>query len=187
MGAGSLPSSSQSVFTVFSLTLSPEVLHLLPRMFPSYTLHSSLCLVSLSHPVPDPSPPPIPSTPPPSQNPSAALLLCRQPSSESPTCGIIASRTIASCLKLPLSRCVPSSVLAVGRPWPCVQLESAAAVVLHWKWVSESEIWKKGKDPHPQDKIQHLDFTKDPRPTYYKTPPCAFSHKNVRSKAVFGP
>ena len=23
-------------------------------------------------------------------------------------------------------------------------------------------IWKKGKDPHPQDKIQHLDFTKGP-------------------------
>ena len=47
--------------------------------------------------------------------------------------------------------------------------------------------WKKGKGPHPQDKIQHLDFTKDPRPLYYKTPPCAFYHKNVRSKAVFGP
>ena len=42
--------------------------------------------------------------------------------------------------------------------------------------------WKKGKDPHPQDKIQHLDFTKDPRPLYYKTPPCAFYHKNVRTK-----
>ena len=39
-------------------------------------------------------------------------------------------------------------------------------------------IWKKGKDPHPQDKIQHLDFTKDPRPLYYKTPPCVFYHKN---------
>ena len=38
-------------------------------------------------------------------------------------------------------------------------------------------IWKKGKDPHPQDKIQHLDFTKDPWPLYYKTPPCAFYHK----------
>ena len=49
------------------------------------------------------------------------------------------------------------------------------------------EGWKKRKDPHPQDKIQHLDFTKDPRPLYYQTPPCAFYHKNVRSKAVFGP
>ena len=48
-------------------------------------------------------------------------------------------------------------------------------------------FWKKGKDPHPQDKIQHLDFTKDPRPLYYKTPPCVFYHKNVRSKTVFGP
>ena len=47
--------------------------------------------------------------------------------------------------------------------------------------------WKKGKDPHPQDKIQHLDFTKDPRPFYYKIPPCVFYHKNVRSKAIFGP
>ena len=46
---------------------------------------------------------------------------------------------------------------------------------------------KKGEDPHPQDKIQQLDLTKDPRPLYYKTPPCVFYHKNVRSKAVFGP
>ena len=43
------------------------------------------------------------------------------------------------------------------------------------------------KDPHPQDKIQHLDLTKDPRPLYYKTPPCVVYHKNVRSKAVFCP
>ena len=52
-----------------------------------------------------------------------------------------------------------------------------------------SKHWKKGKDPHPQDKIQHLDFTKDPRPLYYKTPPCVFYHKNVHttSKAVFCP
>ena len=48
-------------------------------------------------------------------------------------------------------------------------------------------IWKEGKDPHTQDKIQRLDFTKDPRPLHYKTPPSAFYHKNVRSKAVFGP
>ena len=51
----------------------------------------------------------------------------------------------------------------------------------------QPKSWKKGKDPHPQDKIQHLDFTKDPGPLYYKTPPYAFYHKNVRSKAVFGP
>ena len=48
-------------------------------------------------------------------------------------------------------------------------------------------FWKKGKDPHPQDKIQHLDFTKDPRPLYYKAPSCVLYHKNVWSKAVFGP
>ena len=39
---------------------------------------------------------------------------------------------------------------------------------------STALTWKKGKDPHPQDKIQHLDFTKDPRSLYYKTPPCVF-------------
>ena len=37
--------------------------------------------------------------------------------------------------------------------------------------------WKKGKDPHPQDKIQHLDFTKDPRPLYYKTALCILPQK----------
>ena len=41
--------------------------------------------------------------------------------------------------------------------------------------------------PRRQDKIQHLVFTKDPRPLYYKTRPSAFYHKKVRSKAVFGP
>ena len=53
----------------------------------------------------------------------------------------------------------------------------------------EGMTWKKGEDPRPQDKIQHLDFAKvlDPRPLYYKTPPCVFYHKNVCSKAVFGP
>ena len=53
--------------------------------------------------------------------------------------------------------------------------------------VFQERNWKKGKDPHPQDEIQHLVFTKDPRPLYYKTPPCAFHHKNICSKAVFGP
>ena len=41
-------------------------------------------------------------------------------------------------------------------------------------------VLEEGKDPHPQDKIQHLDFTKDPRPLYYKTPPCVFYHKNAQ-------
>ena len=56
------------------------------------------------------------------------------------------------------------------------------------------KIWKKGKDPHPQDKIQHLDFTKEPRPLYYKTPPCVFTTKmsvvrpfSVLSKDEIGP
>ena len=56
------------------------------------------------------------------------------------------------------------------------------------------EFRKKGKDPHPQDKIQHLDFTKDPRPLYYKTPPCALYHNmsvvrpfSVLSKDEIGP
>ena len=48
-------------------------------------------------------------------------------------------------------------------------------------------LLQEGKRPPPPDKIQHLDFTKDPRPLYYKTPPCAFYHENVCSKAVFSP
>ena len=56
-----------------------------------------------------------------------------------------------------------------------------------WSIFPAFSNWKKGKDPHPQDKSQQLDFTKDPRPLYYKTPPCVLYHKNVRSKAVFGP
>ena len=51
----------------------------------------------------------------------------------------------------------------------------------------EAHLLEEGKRPHPQDKSQYLDFTKDPRLLYYKTPPCVFYHKNVRSKAVFGP
>ena len=59
----------------------------------------------------------------------------------------------------------------------------------------QASVWKKGKDPHPQDKIQHLDFTKDPRPLYYKIPSCAFYHKkwsvvrpfSVLSKDEIGP
>ena len=43
-----------------------------------------------------------------------------------------------------------------------------------------AESWKKGKDPDPQDKIQHLDFTKDPRPLYYKTPPCSMPNMTGR-------
>ena len=50
-----------------------------------------------------------------------------------------------------------------------------------------NKFWKKGKDPHPQDKSQYLDFAKDPRPLYYKTTSCVFYHKNLHSKAVFGP
>ena len=57
-----------------------------------------------------------------------------------------------------------------------------------------SLVWKKGQDPHPQDKIQHLVFTKDPRPLYYKNLPCAFYHKmsvvrpfSVLSKDEIGP
>ena len=45
--------------------------------------------------------------------------------------------------------------------------------------------WKNVKDPHPQDKIQHLDFTKDPRPLYYKTPSLCILPQKFRNKAVF--
>ena len=68
------------------------------------------------------------------------------------------------------------------RPLPKASFEA-----LFFRNTIGDKIWKKGRDPHPQDKIQHLDFTKDPRPLYYKTPPCGFYHKNVCSKAVFGP
>ena len=89
----------------------------------------------------------------------------------------------------------PSSVV-LDREWPgCPGIWVGAS--LDQKNFMQGELWadfslprlgcKKGKDPHPQDKIQHLDFTKDPRPLYYKTPSCVFYHKNVRSKAVFGP
>ena len=51
-------------------------------------------------------------------------------------------------------------------------------------WWFRSWLCKKGKGPHPQDKIQHLDFTKDPRPLYYSL--CILP-QNVCSKTVFGP
>ena len=63
------------------------------------------------------------------------------------------------------------------------QLESAGKTVEK----QQGNSWKKGKDPHPKNKSQHLDFTKDPRPLYYKTPPCVFHHKDVRRKAIFRP
>ena len=50
------------------------------------------------------------------------------------------------------------------------------------------QLLEEGEKTHdPQDEIQHSDFTKGPRPLYYKTPPCVFYHKNVCSKAIFGP
>ena len=50
-------------------------------------------------------------------------------------------------------------------------------------------FWRKGKDPHPQDKIQH-DWTLLRTPGRFTTRPLpmyVFYHKKVRSKAVFGP
>ena len=54
------------------------------------------------------------------------------------------------------------------------------------------ELWvplrlEEGKRPPPPRQDSASDFTKDTGPLYYKTPPCVFYHKNVRSKAVFGP
>ena len=61
----------------------------------------------------------------------------------------------------------------------------AASDKLELRAPKKSLIWaslgRREKTPHPQDKIQHLDFTKDRRPLYNKTPPCVFYHKNVRS------
>ena len=39
-----------------------------------------------------------------------------------------------------------------------------------------SELLEEGI-PHPQDKIQHLDLTKAPRPLYYKTLQCILPQK----------
>ena len=57
-----------------------------------------------------------------------------------------------------------------------------------------SEIWKKGKDPHPQDKSQHLDFTKDPGrfttrplPVYFTTKMSVVRPFSVLSKDEIGP
>ena len=47
------------------------------------------------------------------------------------------------------------------------------AVEFWWKML----LGRRGKDPHPQDKIQHLVFTKDPRPLYYKTLLCILPQK----------
>ena len=53
----------------------------------------------------------------------------------------------------------------------------------------QSRIGRREKAPTPKTRfsIRTLLRTPGPRPLYYKTPPCAFYHENVRSKAVFGP
>ena len=60
---------------------------------------------------------------------------------------------------------------------PFVSRYSFRSVRVRGRW--NTPYWKKGKDPHPQDKSQYLDFTKDPRPLYYKTPPCVIYHKKI--------
>ena len=54
--------------------------------------------------------------------------------------------------------------------------------------------WNKGKDPHPQDKIQHLDFTKHPRrfttrplPVHFATKMSAIRPFPFLSKDEIGP
>ena len=98
---------------------------------------------------------------------------------EAPRCAIASAKKIASEPRFLLRRKWVKMVLAAefpAIPSSAVKIasEQRCAILAH-------------SAPHPQDKIQHLDFTKDPRLLYYKTPPCAFYHKNVRSKAVFGP
>ena len=52
--------------------------------------------------------------------------------------------------------------------------------------IEAGTCWKKGKDPRPQDEIQHLDFTKDPPAALLQRPlPVYFTHKNVCSKSRF--
>ena len=58
------------------------------------------------------------------------------------------------------------------------------------KAMTPKKLWtllgRREKNPHPQDKIQHLDFTRDPA-ALLQDPSLCIYHKNVRSKAVFGP
>ena len=52
-----------------------------------------------------------------------------------------------------------------GRPPPHQKICGLKSLGLRSFFVPEKSLeenWKKGKDPHPQDKSQHLDFTKEP-------------------------
>ena len=46
---------------------------------------------------------------------------------------------------------------------------------------------RREKTPTPKTRFSLRTLLRTPRPLYYKNPPCVFYHKNVRSKAVFGP
>ena len=97
---------------------------------------------------------------PPFVPPPFAILQLRQLRSSSP-----ATATRPSGHLRPRSEALRTSTLRQWQ-WPHSPLQRT-------RLISE----KKGKDPHPQDKIQHLDFAKDPRPLYYKTPPVYFTTK----------
>ena len=67
---------------------------------------------------------------------------------------------------------VPRLGGGLGSPFGVVGRKHPGDLVCRQIRMGGALSWKKGKDPHPQDKIQHLDFTKDPRPLYYKTTTC---------------
>ena len=70
----------------------------------------------------------------------------------------------------------------VHRPC-CAQCCYANAMAMSWT----KKFGKREKTLTPKTRFSILEFTKDPRPLYYKTPPYVFYHKNECSKAVFGP
>ena len=46
---------------------------------------------------------------------------------------------------------------------------------------------RREKTPTPKTRFSIWTLLRPPGPLYYKTLPCVVYHKNVRSKAVFGP
>ena len=67
-------------------------------------------------------------------------------------------------------------------------MEHAVRHLLPFENLAElTSIERREKTPTPKRRFSIWTLLRTPGPLYYKTPPCVFCHKNVRSKAVFGP